>query len=159
LKDARFVSRRGRYEVRVAYQDTDQAGVVHHATYLRYLEGARVEFWRANGFDYRAFEIESGLVIPVVEVHMAYKLPAVFDDRLVVETWAARASRASVSLDSSIARADGELLLEATVRLACVARPPEIGARAGGFSRVGPSPLRRVPDRLLEACLEPGFDL
>ena len=48
------------HRVRVQYVDTDQAGVVHHAAYLRYLEAARIELLRARGIDYRQFEIEVG---------------------------------------------------------------------------------------------------
>ena len=38
------------HRLRVAYADTDQGGVVHHGTYLRYLECARVEHMRERGF-------------------------------------------------------------------------------------------------------------
>jgi acyl-CoA thioester hydrolase len=135
------ITRRSRYAVRVAYQDTDQARVVHHASYLRYLEGARVEFWRAHGFDYDRFEKESGLGLPVIEARLHYRKSARFDDLLHVETWISRATRASVWMAATIVRGT-ELIAESEIRLACV--------------RFEDAALRRIPGELLDACLEPG---
>ena len=137
-------ARRGLYAARVLYQDTDQARIVHHASYFRYLEAARLELWRANGFDYAAFERETGLGLPVAEVRVRYKSAARFDDELEIETWTSKASRASVWLDAEIRR-KGELLVESSVRLACV-------SFADGT-------IRRIPDRLLDACLERGHGI
>ena len=134
-------SRRGLYTVRVLYQDTDQARVVHHATYFRYLEAARLEMWRTNGFSYDAFEKETGLGLPVVEVKMRYRSSARFDDVVVVETWVDVATRASVWLGATISR-DHVVLVESKVRLACAS--------------LDRGEIRRIPSVLLDACLEPG---
>ena len=139
-----MISKRSRHAVRVAYQDTDQARVVHHASYLRYLEGARVEFWRAHGFDYDRFEKESGLGLPVIEARVRYRKSARFDDVLQVETWISRATRASVWISATIMRRT-ELIAESEIRLACV--------------RFEDAALRRIPSELLDACLEPGHDV
>jgi acyl-CoA thioester hydrolase len=129
------------HRVRVAYADTDRAQVVHHASYFRFLEVARVELWRDNGYDYNAFEQRTGLGLPVVEAHLRYRVAARFDDVLDVETWVSRATRASVWFDAAIRR--GDLILnESSVRLACV--------------RFSDGALRKIPDELLDACLEPG---
>lgn len=107
--------------VRVAYVDTDAAGVVHHARYLRYLEQARVELKRAVGHDYRAFEQERGLALPVVEVRLRYRAPARFDDVLDVTTWCTHGTRARLVFGSHIVRAaDGALLQDGEITLACV---------------------------------------
>jgi acyl-CoA thioester hydrolase len=120
------------HRVRVAYVDTDAAGVVHHSQYLRYLEQARVELQRAVGHDYRRFERERGLALPVVEVHLRYRAPARFDDLLDVTTWCTRGSRARLVFASRIVRLGddrgggggdhgvGTLLHEGEVTLACV---------------------------------------
>ena len=136
-----MISRRSRHALRVAYQDTDQARVVHHAAYLRYFEGARVEFWRTHGFDYDRFEKESGLGLPVVEARLRYRKSARFDDVLQVETWIASATRASVWIAAAITRR-AEVICESDIRLACV--------------RFEDAALRRIPGELLDACLEPG---
>jgi acyl-CoA thioesterase FadM len=76
----------------------------------------------------------------VAEARMRYRSSARFDEELEVETWTSAASRASVWLDAAIRR-DGEVLVESSVRLACVSLVD--GA------------IRRTPDALLDACLEP----
>jgi len=135
-------SRRGHHTVRVLYHDTDKARVVHHATYFRYLEGARLELWREHGFSYDLFEKETGLGLPVVETHMRYHAAARFDDLLVVTTWVGAATRASVWFHAEIRR-DESLLVMAKVRLACAS--------------FDDGQIRRVPVALLDACLEPGY--
>ena len=132
-------ARRGSHLVRVLYQDTDQARVVHHAAYFRYLEAARLELWRRNGFDYGRFERESGLGLPVAEARVRYKSSARFDDDLVIETWVSAASRASVWVDAAVRRRS-EVLVESSLRLACVC--------------LADGKIRRIPDALLEACIE-----
>ncbi len=37
--------------MRVYYEDTDSAGIVYHASYLRFMERARTEWLRNLGFD------------------------------------------------------------------------------------------------------------
>jgi len=135
-------TRRGVHTVRVLYQDTDQARVVHHASYFRYLEAGRLELWRGHGFSYDAFEKETGLGLPVVETHLRYRAPARFDDLLVVTTWVGSATRASVWFDAEVRRGDA-LLVEARVRIAC--------------SSLTDGSVRRIPAALLDACLEPGY--
>jgi acyl-CoA thioester hydrolase len=133
-------SRRAIHRVRVAYVDTDRAQVVHHASYFRFLEVARVEMWRENGFDYAGYELRTGLGFPVVEAHLRYRIAGRFDDLLEVETWVSRATRASVWFDAVIRRGDA-VLNESSVRLACV--------------RFADGALRKIPDELLDASLEP----
>ncbi|HZG58442.1 thioesterase family protein [Paenibacillus sp.] len=69
--------------VRVRYQETDAMGVVYHANYAAWLEIARTDWTRAQGFSYRAIE-ERGLLLPVVELAIQYKHPARYDDEVEV---------------------------------------------------------------------------
>ncbi len=135
---------RGRHSVRVLYQDTDQARVVHHATYFRYLEAGRLELWREYGFSYDVFEKETGLGLPVVESRMRYRSSARFDDLLTIETWADVATRASVWF-AALVRRDDVVLVESRVRLACASF--EDGQ------------VRRIPTVLLDACFPPGYEI
>lgn len=118
-----------RHTRRVGYVDTDKAGVVHHSTYLTYLEEARIEMLRARGLDYRRFEVETGLGLPIVEVHMAYRASARFDDVVTTETWVSSMTRAKIVFDARIVRGD-EVLHESSIVVACVhmdeARPVSI---------------------------------
>ncbi|MCB9707742.1 MAG: acyl-CoA thioesterase [Myxococcales bacterium] len=107
------------FRLRVGYADTDQAGVVHHASYLRYLEAARIEYLRHHGVSYREFEIDDQLALPVIEAVLRYKRPAFFDDVLHIEVWVGLMTRARLRFDSAIYR-DKELLTDAQITLACV---------------------------------------
>jgi acyl-CoA thioester hydrolase len=71
---------------RVLYGDTDAAGVVYYANYLRYFEKGRTEYMRDLVLTtYR--EIESqGLLLPVIECYSRYKAPAAYDDLVIIET-------------------------------------------------------------------------
>jgi acyl-CoA thioester hydrolase len=142
-----FVSRKASFRVRVPYADTDKAKVVHHAAYFRFLEMARVEMLREGGLDYRRFEETTDLGLPVVEARLRYRVAARFDDLLEVETVVDEATRASLWFNGVIRRA-GTVLLESRVRLACVS-----------FTADPAKALRRIPDAVLDACLEPGWDV
>lgn len=72
--------------IRVRYAETDQMGVVHHANYLVWFEVGRVELMRQLGFDYKRMESEDECQIVVVEASARYKLPARYDDELIVRT-------------------------------------------------------------------------
>ena len=131
------------HRVRVAYIDTDAARIVHHATYLRYFETARIEFLRANGWDYAAWVKRENLGLPVAENSVRYRAPAYFDDVLEIDTWVAVAYRAYLVFQYE-ARRDGKLLTEATTKCACTTLGGEI---------------RRVPLELLQMCLGAEFDV
>ncbi|MEZ5676001.1 MAG: tol-pal system-associated acyl-CoA thioesterase [Thalassovita sp.] len=71
--------------IRVYYEDTDMAGIVYYANYLRYIERARSEWVRELGIDQRELK-ENGLVFVVRRVEADYLAPARLDDLLTVET-------------------------------------------------------------------------
>jgi acyl-CoA thioester hydrolase len=109
-------------QVRVGYVDTDRAQVVHHSTYLRYLEMARVEYLRARSFDFRAMELDQGLSLAVVEANVRYRAGARFDDVLELKTWIAVANRAKLRFDTQILRGS-ELLTSAEITVCCIKIP------------------------------------
>ena len=74
-----------RFSVRVYYEDTDLAGIVYYANYLKFIERARSEWVREIGVDQRAMKAD-GIVFAVRRVEADYIAPAVFEDDLVVET-------------------------------------------------------------------------
>jgi len=73
--------------LRVRYVETDQMGVVYHTNYLIWFEVGRVEFLRQLGFTYRDMEREDGCYIAVVDVRCRYKVPARYDDQILVRTF------------------------------------------------------------------------
>jgi acyl-CoA thioester hydrolase len=72
--------------LRVRYVETDQMGVVYHTNYLIWFEVGRVEFLRQLGFTYRDMEREDGCYIAVVDARCRYKIPARYDDQILVRT-------------------------------------------------------------------------
>lgn len=74
-----------RKEIRVYYEDTDMAGIVYYANYLRFIERARSDWVREAGIDQLAMK-ESGVVFAVRRVEADYIAPARFGDVLEVRT-------------------------------------------------------------------------
>jgi acyl-CoA thioester hydrolase len=111
------------FPVRVYWEDTDAGGVVYYANYLRFLERARSEWLRTIGIDQAALLRDERLQFVVVEANIRYHRPALFDDSLVVSVQIEELRGASVVFVQEIRRgtADGELLISASVRAACLA--------------------------------------
>lgn len=105
--------------VRVFYEDTDAGGVVYYANYLRYLERARTEWLRELGLPREQLRATVGWVFVVSRVEADYLRPARLDDLLTVRAEILEANRASLLFAQRVER-DGETLLRATVRVACV---------------------------------------
>lgn len=93
-------------QVRVRYADTDQMKFVYYGKFFEYFEQGRSDLLRAIGLPYP--EIEAmGLILPVVEAHASYKLPAKYDDLINVITTMREAPVARVRLDYEVFR-EGE---------------------------------------------------
>lgn len=71
--------------IRVRYAETDRMGYSYYGNYAIYFEVARVEALRSMGITYKTLEDE-GILLPVVEFHTRYFLPAFYDDELVIRT-------------------------------------------------------------------------
>jgi acyl-CoA thioester hydrolase len=105
-----------RFTTRVYYEDTDLAGIVYYANYLKFIERARTEWVRELGIDQGALKRDAGIVFAVRRVVAEYLSPAKFDDVLVVETDLVRLSGARIVLSQNVFR-DGETLFQAEVTL------------------------------------------
>lgn len=107
------------HPVRVYWEDTDAGGVVYHAQYLAFLERARSEWMRSLGRGQELLRAEHDLVFAVRAMRIDFHAPARLDDLLEVGVELAGCRRASLVLAQAVRR-DGELLLEAEVRLAAL---------------------------------------
>lgn len=105
-----------RYALRVYYEDTDLAGIVYYANYLRFIERARSEWVRELGIDQVAMKENEGVVFAVRRVEADYLSPARFDDELEVETEVETLTGARLVLRQQVLRA-GEVLFSALVTL------------------------------------------
>jgi acyl-CoA thioester hydrolase len=64
------------FPLRVYYEDTDAAGIVYYANYLKFAERARTEMLRAHGFDHTRLDSIAGLAFAVRSCSVDYLLPA-----------------------------------------------------------------------------------
>jgi len=94
--------------VRVYYEDTDMAGIVYYANYLKYIERARSDWVRGLGIDQRAMKA-AGQVFVVRRVEADYLASAHLDDELVVETEVTQVTGARLIMDQLVKRGDQAL--------------------------------------------------
>ena len=102
--------------LRVYYEDTDLAGIVYYANYLKFIERGRSEWVRALGVDQAALRRETGIVFVVRHLEADYLRPAVFDDWLTVTTSVQPITGTRIVLDQAVLR-DGLVLFSARVTL------------------------------------------
>lgn len=109
-----------RFDFRVYYEDTDLAGIVYYANYLKFIERARSEWVRTLGVDQAALKAQQGIVFAVRRVEADYLQPAVFDDLLQVHTALVEATAARLLLEQTVCRGETRLFV-AKVTLVCLA--------------------------------------
>ncbi len=105
-----------RFACRVYYEDTDLAGIVYYANYLKFIERARTEWVTAAGIDQARLKAEAGVVFAVARIEADYLRPARFGDDLEVQSIVRQLSAARAVLGQRVLR-EGELLFDAVVTL------------------------------------------
>jgi acyl-CoA thioester hydrolase len=130
-----------RFDLRVYYEDTDLAGIVYYANYLKFIERARTEALLAAGIDQVALERQEGSVFAVRAISVDYRAPARFQDMLTVHTVARAVSGARARLAQDVWRGD-VLLVAAEVDVVCLGRdgrprrlPEAVRAALAGMGR------------------------
>jgi acyl-CoA thioester hydrolase len=105
------------FALRVYFEDTDTAGIVYYANYLKYMERARSDMLRALGIDQRAaLEAADGVYV-VAEANIAFRRPAKLDDALRVLSEVLEVRAASCIIHQRVMR-DDELIAEARIMAA-----------------------------------------
>ena len=72
-------------EFSVRYSETDQMSFVYHGNYVKYFEMGRIAWLKKLGFSYKKME-EDGVLMPVIDIKINFKKPALFDDKLKLVT-------------------------------------------------------------------------
>jgi acyl-CoA thioester hydrolase len=90
--------------VRVYYEDTDAAGIVYYANYLKYAERARTEMLRSIGIEQTRLREAVGMVFVMREGEVKYRRPARLDNALTVETALVDLGAASLRMRQVIKR-------------------------------------------------------
>jgi acyl-CoA thioester hydrolase len=107
-----------RVAMRVYWEDTDAAGIVFYANYLKYFERARTEWLRSFGFGQEALR-RDGVAFIVSETALRYLRPAHLDDMIDVSVDVLRLGQASLEIAQQARRAE-DLLAEGSIRIGCV---------------------------------------
>jgi acyl-CoA thioester hydrolase len=107
------------HPVRIYWEDTDAGGVVYHAQYVAFLERARSEWMRAQGYGQEVLRLQHGVLFAVRAMQLDFLKPARLDDALEVSASLRECRRASVVFSQRIRRGD-DLLLTAQVRVAAL---------------------------------------
>ena len=104
--------------IRVRFADTDAQGVAHNSAYVVWFEVARVEYLREFAGGYQALS-EQGIEALVLESFCRYRIPARFDDEIVVHTRCVGPKGARFRYEYAIVRGE-ELLADGHTENACV---------------------------------------
>ncbi|MDX1975403.1 MAG: tol-pal system-associated acyl-CoA thioesterase [Rickettsiales bacterium] len=107
------------FPVRVYYEDTDAAGIVYYANYLKFAERARTEALRLTGIDQSELLDKERVGFVVRRCEVDFLKPARLDDLLTIETHLHDISRVSVAMQQTVKRGN-ETLVTLTVKLAMV---------------------------------------
>lgn len=134
------------FPLRVYYEDTDAAGMVYHANYLKFAERGRSEMLRCLGFPHRKLGAEEGVGFAVRRCTIEYLAPARLEDALTVVTTLTGIGGATLTANQQIRRND-LLLADLDIVVACVGRDgrPRRLPRALRAALVGDGPHDECP--------------
>ncbi|MBY0407774.1 MAG: tol-pal system-associated acyl-CoA thioesterase [Rickettsiales bacterium] len=107
------------FPVRVYYEDTDAAGIVYYANYLKFAERARTEALRLCGFDQSELLAKEKIGFVVRRCVCEFLKPAMLDDLLTIETRLNDISKVSLAMHQTVRRGS-ETLVTLEVKLAVV---------------------------------------
>ena len=112
------------FAVRVYYEDTDLAGIVYYANYLKFIERARSTMVLEAGIDQLEMQAQ-GLVFAVKKVEADYISSAKLNDDLRVETKLQQLTGAKITFSQDVYRA-GTLIFSALVTVVCITNAGKI---------------------------------
>jgi acyl-CoA thioester hydrolase len=107
------------WPIRIYYEDTDAAGIVYHANYLKFMERARTEWLRQMGYEQNQLAVSVGILFVVRTINIDYIKPARFNDKLKVASSVLRLGRASLEFAQNVVAADA-VLTRGWVKVGCI---------------------------------------
>ena len=117
----RFEAQEHVLPLRVYYEDTDAAGIVYYANYLRFAERARTELLRLLSVDQSVMAAEQGLAFAVTDCRVRYRSPARLDDLLEVRSRLTALGAATLEAEQAIIHRKRPIA-DIAVRVACLRR-------------------------------------
>jgi len=112
-----FIGGTHHFALRVYFEDTDVAGIVYYANYLKYMERARSDMLRCAGIDQRAALERGEGVYVVAEANIKYRASARLDDDLLVLSKVKEVRAASCLIHQRVMRGS-DMLADATITAA-----------------------------------------
>ena len=106
----------------VRWGDVDAAGVICYGAYVRFIEMAETELFRAAGIPYgKVFELYD-CWLPRARLLCEFRKPAVLDERLTVRVRVKRLGTSSITLEFAFDNATGARVADCEIVLVCVDR-------------------------------------
>lgn len=99
----------GTTTIRVRYGETDRMNYAYYGNYALYYEVGRAELLRSYGMDYSELE-DKGIILPVMNMHIDYKKPAVYDELLTIKTSVKEKPNVKIRFDYEVFNSKEELL-------------------------------------------------
>ena len=103
-------------KIRVEYHHTDQMGIVHHSNYVKFFEVARTEWLRAIGLTYAEME-RRGVMMPIVDVAVKYRNPALYDELISVTAFVDALPMARMTFRYEVRGEDGREIASGSTTL------------------------------------------
>ena len=103
-------------KIRVEYHHTDQMGIVHHSNYIKFFEVARTEWLRAMGVTYAEME-RRGVMMPIVDVSVKYRNPALYDELISVTAFVDALPMARMTFRYEVRGEDGREIASGSTTL------------------------------------------
>lgn len=107
------------WPIRIYYEDTDFGGVVYYANYLKFMERARTEWLRAEGFEQDELIANENVIFAVRSVQADYLSPARFNEEIMISTEVIKKGKASITVEQVVKREE-DVLCKAIIKIACL---------------------------------------
>ena len=111
------------------YHHTDQMGIVHHSNYIKFFEVARTEWLRAAGLTYAEME-RRGVMMPIVDVAVKYRNPALYDELISVTAYVDEPPMARMTFRYEVRGEDGRDIASGSTTLGFIDKETRRPVRA-----------------------------
>jgi acyl-CoA thioester hydrolase len=122
LASATGTLQRHRVQEYVRWSDVDVSGIIRWSAYVRFVELAETELFRALGYPYATLWDQLDIWLPRVQVHFDYRSPVVLDDLLGIEVWVGKVGRSSIRLEFLMHKPDGSAAAAAYLVMVAISR-------------------------------------
>jgi acyl-CoA thioester hydrolase len=95
--------------IRVRYGETDRMGYLYYGHYPEYFEVSRTDMIRSLGISYKEIE-DMGIIMPVRSLTVDYKLPALYDEMLLVRSCLKKLPEVKLDIDYEIFNQEHKLV-------------------------------------------------